>query len=361
MLSVSRVRYTECAVEYVPVPATTEARSPTVSTAAAKSCRRSSSLKVGDSPVVPATTSPSEPLSTRCAQRRLKASRLTVPSPLNGVTIAVRTWPSTGPILRSRRAEAPEVAGEPDSRERLLGLSRRLAAPVRVESIRVPRLRELPQLLRREEAAFRKAVLLPPAVDVLFRPEGEHRPSGERDVLPPTSRRHREVDHGVERLELAVLDAQLDLLPAVGARGIDHPVRADHCEDAESIPHTVPPPRTSVAGHDAEASRDGGERVRHPDVRRSGREDDDVALLETAISLLGLIRRNGQRLGRLGGGRRLSDGEEALVQVKANVPVEFLGHSRSASRPTVTPGGSVRSRSSTMRTPGTNASRESVS
>ena len=48
------------------MPAITVARSPTASTAAAYSSRRSSSVRVGDSPVVPVTTSPSEPLSTRC-------------------------------------------------------------------------------------------------------------------------------------------------------------------------------------------------------------------------------------------------------------------------------------------------------
>ena len=54
-------QWTECAVEYVPVPAITVARSPTASTAAAKRDSRSSSLSVGASPVVPATTTPSEP------------------------------------------------------------------------------------------------------------------------------------------------------------------------------------------------------------------------------------------------------------------------------------------------------------
>ncbi len=48
-------------MSYVPVFATTLARSPTASTAAAKSTSFSASLSVGASPVVPATTIPSEP------------------------------------------------------------------------------------------------------------------------------------------------------------------------------------------------------------------------------------------------------------------------------------------------------------
>jgi hypothetical protein len=52
-------------VSFVPVPATTVARLPTASTAAAKSWSFSSSDSVGLSPVVPVTTMPSEPWSTR--------------------------------------------------------------------------------------------------------------------------------------------------------------------------------------------------------------------------------------------------------------------------------------------------------
>ena len=54
------------------MPATTVARSPTASIAARKRSSRSSSVRVGLSPVVPATTIPSEPLSTRCARERLE-------------------------------------------------------------------------------------------------------------------------------------------------------------------------------------------------------------------------------------------------------------------------------------------------
>src|SRR6266508_2591757 len=123
--------WTECAVEYVPVPATTFARSPTASIAAAKRPRRSSSLRVGASPVVPATTTPSEPFSTRCKQRRLNESRLTEPSSANGVTTAVRICPSTRLILLQQPVEphgdtgrkARELLeGEEDARdERLPG------------------------------------------------------------------------------------------------------------------------------------------------------------------------------------------------------------------------------------------------
>src|SRR6266508_98812 len=112
--------WTECAVEYVPVPATTFARSPTASIAAAKRPRRSSSLRVGASPVVPATTTPSEPFSTRCTQRRLNESKLTEPSSANGVTTAVRICPSTGLTLLQQLLESHRDPGR-KARELLEG------------------------------------------------------------------------------------------------------------------------------------------------------------------------------------------------------------------------------------------------
>ena len=58
------------------------------------SSNRSSSESVGDSPVVPATTMPSEPFSTRWWASSAKRWKSTEPSSRNGVTIAVRTAPS---------------------------------------------------------------------------------------------------------------------------------------------------------------------------------------------------------------------------------------------------------------------------
>src|SRR5919108_83423 len=108
---------------------------------------------------------------------------LTAPSPLNGVTIAVRTSPSMASILRGGRLEPPKVAGEADSGENRFRLSGGTPVPIGIEAVRVPGLGEAPQLLGREDCASREAVQLAPTVDVLFRPEGKHRRSGEPDVL----------------------------------------------------------------------------------------------------------------------------------------------------------------------------------
>src|SRR5215207_4707828 len=74
-----------------PVPQMMVAPSPTSSRTASSSLSFSSSDRVGASPVVPATTSPCEPFSTRWRASRRAAPRSSAPSASNGVTIAVIT------------------------------------------------------------------------------------------------------------------------------------------------------------------------------------------------------------------------------------------------------------------------------
>ena len=85
---------TLCAVSYVPTPAMMRARSPTASSTARSSAIFSSSVVVGDSPVVPESTRPSQPESTRWVASRAAASVSSEPSGLNGVAIAVSTVPN---------------------------------------------------------------------------------------------------------------------------------------------------------------------------------------------------------------------------------------------------------------------------
>src|SRR3954451_20634674 len=69
------------------------ARSPTASSTALSSAIFSSSVVVGDSPVVPDSTRPSQPASTRWVARRAAVAVSSEPSGLNGVAIAVSTVP----------------------------------------------------------------------------------------------------------------------------------------------------------------------------------------------------------------------------------------------------------------------------
>src|ERR671922_1528248 len=67
----------------------------------------SSSVMVAPSPVLPASTSPSEPFSSRWCMRRTLASSSSAPSRSNGVTIAVRMPPMKPTSLSSVRLGAP--------------------------------------------------------------------------------------------------------------------------------------------------------------------------------------------------------------------------------------------------------------
>src|SRR6476469_10127344 len=72
----------------------TLARSPTASSTARNRAIFSASVVVGDSPVVPDSTKPSQPESTGWVESRAAASVSSDPSGLNGVTMAVSTVPN---------------------------------------------------------------------------------------------------------------------------------------------------------------------------------------------------------------------------------------------------------------------------
>ena len=85
----------------LPTPATTVARSPTASRTTLSSRPSSSGFVVGDSPVVPLTTRPSLPLSTRYAATFCAVTRSRSPSGVNGVIMAVSTRPKGACVVTS--------------------------------------------------------------------------------------------------------------------------------------------------------------------------------------------------------------------------------------------------------------------
>src|SRR5579884_586452 len=87
-----RASATEWAVSLVPVPATTGTLA--ASTTARTRMANSSSVRTGASPVVPATTRPSAPLSDCQRARRAAPSTSSRPSSSNGVTMAVTMAPN---------------------------------------------------------------------------------------------------------------------------------------------------------------------------------------------------------------------------------------------------------------------------
>ena len=79
----------------------TVARSPTASSTTFSEAIFSESRRVGDSPVVPLTTRPSLPASTRWVASRGDSVESTAPSAVKGVTIAVSMWPNGAGLVGS--------------------------------------------------------------------------------------------------------------------------------------------------------------------------------------------------------------------------------------------------------------------
>jgi hypothetical protein len=52
---------------------------------------------------------------------------------------------------------------------------------------------EVPELFEGNKRTPRNVMRRAPLIDSLFRPEEEHRRSGENEIVPPVRRRHREM------------------------------------------------------------------------------------------------------------------------------------------------------------------------
>ena len=119
-----------------------------------------------------------------------------------------------------------------------------------------------------------------PALEVGFRPEDEHGPSGVADVPPPSAGGDQHMPDGISGAWVTVTDRDAEGLSAVGALGLDHRIEAQRRPDAECVPPAVGEPRPA-AGDDAERRGHGRERVEHPD-RAVLVEDDRVGVVEAA-------------------------------------------------------------------------------
>ena len=89
------------------------ALSPTASSTAPSSAIFSSSVVVGDSPVVPESTRPSQPASMRWVASRAAVAVSSEPSGLNGVTIAVSTVPNRAVASNPLVLTGPKITRSP--------------------------------------------------------------------------------------------------------------------------------------------------------------------------------------------------------------------------------------------------------
>src|SRR5688500_4421163 len=150
----------------------------------------------------------------------------------------------------TRSGEMPELRIESEIVEDHLRLFGGGPAPVRIELVLVPRVRERGRLLDRKDRRCRRLHLLAPLLGVLLRPEEMDGGSGEVDVLPEVARRHADLHDGPGLLVRAAVRVHLDdqLLAAVGAVRLDHTRLAQRGWDAERVPGADPEPDTTSGG-----------------------------------------------------------------------------------------------------------------
>jgi len=133
-------------------------------------------------------------------------------------------------VVRSftSRLEVPKRASEPRASEHSLRLRRRKPLPASVEPLTMPRLRQRPQLLRREHRAAIQSAHLAPPVHMLFRPEDKHRASSKDDVLPPARGRHGEMHDRIGGRERTAANGERKRRVAIGAHRIDVAIPSEH-------------------------------------------------------------------------------------------------------------------------------------
>ena len=194
-------------------------------------------------------------------------------------------------------------------------------APGWVEAIVVPRGGKPPEPRQVEHSARRHVASLAPSHDVVFRPEEEHRRSGEADVAPPVTSGHCEVNDPLGVCESSSRDREEQRLSGVRASGGHGAVSADQGQYREGIPDAVPPPVSSARTH-AERRRYSGERLGHPNVGATGQENECVGfLLETAEPLLDVGGCELEMGSNLDGARRSACIDEVLVDPQPDLRV----------------------------------------
>ncbi len=110
----------------------------------------------------------------------------------------------------SSPVDFPEGTDEPDLPEDPLALGYGLPSPIVLQPVVVPPAREFPQLREREDGSLSDALLLAPTIHMLFRPEEEHRGSGEADIAPPLRRGNGEVHDAGAAVEGFVADLRAE-------------------------------------------------------------------------------------------------------------------------------------------------------
>ena len=152
-----------------------------------------------------------------------------------------------------------------------------------------------------------------PGSDVVFRPEEQHRGSGEADVAPPVASGNRKVNDTRSGDERPVDDGDDQRLAGHGTGGGHRAVDAEQRQDGKAVPDAVAPPLASPRAHE-ERGWNSGERLGHPNVRAAGNEDERVVLrLETVQCPLDVIGGEAEVRGDLDRAGRAASVGEVLI------------------------------------------------
>src|SRR6201987_2278969 len=145
-------------------------------------------------------------------------------------------------IGRCLSRKLPEFSHKSDLAEHRFGFGRGLGLPMLAQAVPVPELSKLPSLGERKGSASWPLPLLAPAINVPFRPEQKHGPSGEGDILVPFAGRDSDVDDPASGDEFAFTDLDGHGEIAAPAGRVDAGIFAEHRGNTECIPDAVTKP-----------------------------------------------------------------------------------------------------------------------
>src|SRR4029077_335452 len=167
-------------------------------------------------------------------------------------------------VARCLPCQLPEFSHKSDFPKHRFRFRSRVRTPLGTETVAIPQLRQLPSLSQRKRPAARTPPLATPAIHMLLRPEQEHCPSSERDVLVPLASRYRDVNEPLCVPQFARLHRNVHSQIAAAAGSPDFSVFAEHGRNPQSVPDAVSEPRTPPDGH-RERGRNRGERSDTPE------------------------------------------------------------------------------------------------
>ena len=166
-------------------------------------------------------------------------------------------------VNRTVSAQLPKWRRETQLCKERFRLIYGLASPFRFTPVwTVPGIGEPPRLIQRQRRSARKFPILAPLFDVLFVPEEQHRLSVEDYIVPPTSRRNREMNQSRSFSKLVLFYRRLHSGSATTTRCFYSGVLVEHRRNSHRVPNAVAIIGSISSPHE-KGSRHSRERISH--------------------------------------------------------------------------------------------------